>query len=502
VTKPRILVPEFVLETPDSEPRAAAVGVDGGRIWAIDSVSELQAQRPDAELLTLPGTLLMAGFVNAHQHGRGLSQIQLGYTDDFLESWIAGRRARGVLDAYSVTKLAAARMAAAGVVTAVHANYSYGSGDYEGEVRAQIRAYREVGIRVTMCVGAMDRGQIVYPPHQACFCAGLPKDLQDWLATPGKPAYAADGPSTVELMWRLRADFAGDDGVKLFYGPAGPQWISDELWRLLAEDADANGLGLHFHALESPAQRDAARELYPEGTFERLRRLGAMTERSVIAHGVWLEEDDIRILAETGATVVRNPGSNLRLRNGIAPLAELLAAGVRVAIGTDNAPVNDDEDILGELRVADQLARIPAWDGLPPPSDVQLLQMLTVNGAFAAGFGGSSGTIEPGMAADMVAVGLDRLRDPWLDPDMSLKRAVLARASDRDVRMTMVGGKVVFMDGAYPGLDIAEIKQAASRAASVARLPADPGNVARTRLLRAELARHYRRPFAAEEVKS
>jgi cytosine/adenosine deaminase-related metal-dependent hydrolase len=499
--KPRILVPEYVLESPESAPRAAAVGVEAGRIWAVDALAALQAQRPDAELVALPGTLLMAGFVNAHQHGRGLSQIQLGYADDFLESWIAGRRARGVLDAYAITRLAAARMAAAGVVTAVHANYSYGSGDYEDEVRAQIRAYREVGIRVTMCVGAMDRGQVVYPPHQACFCAGLPKDLQDWLATPGKPAYAADGPSTVDLMRRLRADFADDDGVQLFYGPAGPQWISDEMWRLLADDANANGLGLHFHALESPAQRDAARELYPEGTFEHLRRLGAMTERSVVAHGVWLEEDDIRILAETGATVVRNPGSNLRLRNGIAPLAELLAAGVRVAIGTDNAPVNDDEDILGELRVADQLARIPAWDELPPPSDVQLLEMLTVNGAFAAGFGGKSGTVEPGMAADLVAVGLDRLRDPWLDPDMPLKRAVLARASDRDVRMTMVGGRIVFQDGVYPGLDIDEVKQAAAHAAGAARLPADPANVERTKRFRLELARHYRRPFAAEEVK-
>ena len=212
----------------------------------------LRAELPQAHVKWLPGTLLMAGFVNAHQHGRGISQIQLGYSDDFLEPWIAGRRARGLLDAYAITRLAAARMAAAGVTTAIHANYSYGTGDYETEVREQIRAYREVGIRVAMCVGAMDRGQIVYPPLEACFCAGLPGDLKQWLATPGRPAYAADGPATVALMRRLQADFTDDQGVRFFYGPAGPQWVSDSLWRLLAEDAAEYGLGLHFHGLNRP----------------------------------------------------------------------------------------------------------------------------------------------------------------------------------------------------------------------------------------------------------
>ncbi len=497
-----ILNPELVLERPESEPRQAAVAIDGGRIRAVDDLSSVVARYPGATVKNLPGTLLMAGFVNAHQHGRGLSQIQLGYVDDFLEPWIAGRRARGILDAYAVTRLAAARMAAAGVVTAIHANYSYGSGDYEAEVRAQIRAYREVGIRVAMCVGAMDQGQLVYPPHEACFCAGLPDDLRDWLSTPGKPAYAADGPSTVALMARLRADYADDEGVRLFYGPAGPQWVSDGLWRLLSEDAALNGLGLHFHGLESPAQRDANRELYPEGTFAHLRGLGAMNERTVIAHGVWLEEADIRIIAETGATVVRNPGCNLRMRNGIAPLAAMLAAGVRVAIGTDNAPVDDDENILGELRLADQLARVPAWDGPPPPTAGQLLAMLTVNGAHAAGYAGMAGTVETGMAADLVAIGLDRVRDPWLDPDMPLTTAVLARASDRDVRMTMIGGRVVFEAGSYPGIDIDEVKHAASRAAAAARLPANPGNIGRTKRFRSELARHYKTRFSAEGAES
>src|ERR1700731_1966048 len=99
--------------------------------------------------------------------GRGLSQIQLGQHDSFLETWIASRRSRGPLDPYAMAKLSAIQMIANGVTAAVHANFSFGTGDYERELRDQCRAYDEAGIRVTMCVGAMDRGDLVYPPHEA-----------------------------------------------------------------------------------------------------------------------------------------------------------------------------------------------------------------------------------------------------------------------------------------------------------------------------------------------
>src|SRR5690606_25796288 len=107
---------------------------------------------------------------------------------------------------------------------------------------------------------------------------------------------------------------------------------------------------------ESPAQRLAARELYPGGVFQHLESLGAMTQRTVVAHGVWAEERDMDVLARTGATVVRNPGCNLRMRNGIAPMALYLHKGVRLAIGTDNCSLDDDEDLLAELRLAGVLA--------------------------------------------------------------------------------------------------------------------------------------------------
>src|ERR1700726_768546 len=136
-----ILVPEAILPRADSASLRVgiAIAVEDSRIAAIDTPEQLRLRWPAGIVLDLPGCVVMPGLVNAHQHGRGLSQIQLGYHDTFLESWIASRRARGALDAYAVTRLAAARMVANGVTTAVHANYSYGTGDYEQEFRDQCR---------------------------------------------------------------------------------------------------------------------------------------------------------------------------------------------------------------------------------------------------------------------------------------------------------------------------------------------------------------------------
>jgi 5-methylthioadenosine/S-adenosylhomocysteine deaminase len=488
----QIILGELTLASAAAEPQAGiAIAVSGGRIVEIGAEIEVVGRHGGARIERLANCMVMPGLVNAHQHGRGVSQIQLGYSDDFLELWIASRRGRGVLDPYPITKLAAANMLANGVTTAIHANYSYGSGDYEAEVRAQLRAYDEAGIRVTMCVGAMDRGAVVYPPYEACFLAGLPQPLKEWLSGPGAIPYAGDAMSTMALMDRLLADYGGHPRIKLCYGPAGPQWVSDELLQSLARDAERRDLGLHLHLLESPAQAMAVAELYPDGVLRHLERLGALNHRTVLAHAVWVTDEDIEFIARAGATVVRNAGCNLRLRNGIAPLEKYLAHGVRVAIGTDNAALIDDEDLLRELRLAALLAREPNWNAKPPPPTRELLDMATVNGAAAARIGAEVGTLERGKKADLIAIDLDRVRKPYLDPDMPLAQAALARACGADVRLTMVEGRIVYRDGTFAAFDKHELDKQAATAAVAARSPAKPESRGHTHAMRRHLCSHY-----------
>lgn len=472
----------------------AAVAVDGGRILAVSRADDVQAQYPEAELIDLGAALLMPGLVNAHQHGRGLSQLQIGYRDMPLEPWLLQRRGRGVFDPYPLARLTAANMLANGVTTALQANFAFGSGDYAQELRAQLRGYEDAGLRVTMSVGAMDRGFVVYPPHEACFMAGLPPDLQDWLGASSARLYAGDGAATVALMRRLRSEYAEHPRIRFCYGPAGPQWVSDDLWREIARDARAHDLGINMHALESPTQRRIAEEIFPDGVLAHLDALGAVTERTVVAHGVWPSDADIEVLARRGATVVTNPGCNLRLSSGIAPIARYLAGDVRLAIGTDNHGLQDDEDLLAELRLAGCLARTPDGAAPFPPGVNQLLAMATVNGAVAAQWGGEIGRIAPGLRADLAAFSLARVREPFLDADMPLLDAFLGRAQGRDVVLTMVEGEVLYRDGAFSDPELYAAAEAA--AAATARSACGPlGSVDRTRAGRLldHVCDHYRR---------
>ena len=190
--------------------------LDGPHLVA-DLVVALQGERvhwvasrgacpSDAPVRLLPGCVLTPGLVNAHQHGRGVSQRLLGLQDDALEPWIARRRGRASPDVGAITAIAADEMLRHGVAACVHANYAHG-GDYAAQTRAALAAYAAAGIDVTFCVGAQDRGGVLYPPEDpAAFLAALPRASRALLEDQPTP-YAGDAAATIALMDRLAADW-------------------------------------------------------------------------------------------------------------------------------------------------------------------------------------------------------------------------------------------------------------------------------------------------------
>ena len=413
-----------------------AVAIEGDRITDIGLAADLAARHRTAVRECLPDAILIPGFVNAHQHGRGLSQIQLGYPDDQLEPWIARRRGRGAPDAYALTRLAAEEMLANGVTATLHANYSYASGDYEAELRASIRAYTETGLRATVCVGYADRGGLVYPPSDdVAFRAALSTGAQTLLASAHAAWLSLEG--TLDLMARLCEEFDGHPTITLAYGPAGPQWVSDAAWRAMAEDAAHRDLGLHFHLLESPAQAACAKILYPEGVVTRLQSLGIFETRASAAHFAQAKESDIADAARMGLVIVTNPGSNMRLGNGPPGIARWKDAGLSVALGTDNCALHDNEDYLSELRLGGQLAR---GNAASDKFDAASTLLMGTDAGARAMFITDSGRLAPSMKADITAIDLSRLRGTYLDDDVNLLDAVIARGLGSDVLMTMVDG--------------------------------------------------------------
>jgi cytosine/adenosine deaminase-related metal-dependent hydrolase len=167
-----------------------------------------------------------------------------------------------------------------------------------------------------------------------------------------------------------------------------------------------------------------------------------------LGHGVWLTEADIELIAATGTMVCHNASSNFRLRSGVAPVNHYLARGVRVALGLDEAGINDDRDMLQEMRLVLRIHRVPGMDDVVPTSP-QVLQMATENGAHTTGFADTIGTIAPGKSADLVVLNWQQIAYPYLEPSTSIVDAVVHRAKTSGVDTVLVAGEPVLRAGQF-----------------------------------------------------
>jgi cytosine/adenosine deaminase-related metal-dependent hydrolase len=179
--------------------------------------------------------------------------------------------------------------------------------------------------------------------------------------------------------------------------------------------------------------------------------------------------------------ICHNASSNLRLRSGIAPLNHWLARGVTVALGLDEAGINDDRDMLQEMRLVLRLHRVPGMDDtVPTPSEV--FRMATEHGAATTPFAGRIGTLEPGKAADLVLLDWRHLAHPYLDLDTPVLDAVVHRGRATGVAAVIVGGEVILRDGRFTRVDkTARLEELAA----ALRLPLRPDEERRRRLARA-----------------
>jgi 5-methylthioadenosine/S-adenosylhomocysteine deaminase len=431
--------------------------VDGPVITAVGKAAELRRDHAPARELGGNDRVVLPGLVSAHQHGGGASSVQLGCPDQPFERWIIQMLGVPPLDPYLDMLYHAARLIENGITTTIHSHYTRDPFRYHDEVEGHLRAWEESGMRVAFAPCFLDNNQFVYESNTA-FLASLPAGLA---AEAARLLDLGTGIGRyLDLVADLRKRFNGSDRARLLLGPAAPQWCTRAaLERMAADGSPAQGV--HTHLLESPAQRHYLDTWLGGSVVDWLDQLGFLGPAASFAHGVWLRPAEMELLAERGATVVHNPGSNLRVRNGIAPIKELRQAGVPVALGTDEMTLNDDDDLLAEARLAGILAGLTGAD--LPPAD--LLNMAAQRGAAAAGFGELTGVLAPGMRADVVLVDAARLDEPAVTGDVSLLQLLLARGLGSDVRTVLIDGEVVLDERVHTRIDrealVAELRAVA-----------------------------------------
>ncbi len=400
----RALLPEGVRET--------SVCVSGGEIFA---VGEVPADFRADTVVEGKGKLLIPGLVNAHTHVymtmfRGCAD-DLSFTDwlfghiDPLESKMTRE------DCYWATLLGYLEMISTGTTACL---------DMYVFTETALRAAEESGFRTALSRGLT--GGAGDPEGGKRRIREALEEMEDWKGS--------------------------TDRIRFFLGPHAPYTCDPDYLREIADLAEERKLPLHLHLSESVSEQEGIREKYGCTPAEYFDRAGILRPGTVAAHCVYVNESDMRLLAERGVTAVTNPASNLKLGNGAAPVPDLLRAGVNVALGTDGAASNNALNLFRELNLVTLLHKGLRGDPTELPAS-QGLRMATENGARALGWE-KLGRIEAGWTADLAVLDLDRVNlRPWNDILSSLAYA----SNGSEVESVMVEGKFLMKDREFLTID-------------------------------------------------
>ena len=437
---------------PDGIVKDGAVYVSGKDIVEVGRYKDLKKQYATAKVIGSTRFWVMPGFVNAHQHGKGLTNFQLGGVDEPFELSRIKGSPQAKAPPYIDTLYAALRMIESGITTSFHYNASRGTNFYEADVSERLRAYNDAGLRVSFGLDIRNRNHVVYGDRE--FLAMLPEELREKARERTTQSRTADPENYFRVAQQLddKLKQAPDGRLKLFLAPAGPQWCSEDLLQSIRQFADGRGLGIQIHVLETKYQRAYFLRTYGKSAVEWLDELGFLSPQVTLAHGVWLSAQDIALVAQRGCAVVHNPSSNLRLKSGIAPLTLFHGAGIPLAMGLDSSALNDDMDMLQEMRLCANLQRTPGVNAPTVPLK-DILAAATTNGSKILGWGNRCGTLEPGKDADLILINSERLRESYLAPQQSPIDTLIYRGRASDVDTVMIGGEILYRGKKHRKLD-------------------------------------------------
>ena len=424
--------------------RDVRIAIDGARIGAVTATAKRMTHD-----LGGPGTLALPALCNAHDHGRGLRPSAYGVADDAVELWVPGTYTLPPLDPYLVAGVALGRMAESGVGAVMHCHLFRPPERLIDEAAAVARAAHEIGIRVAFAAPLRDRHRLGYGDDDAILGCMDPACRPAVAAQFQRPLPTPK--DQLAVIGEIARRFAGD----LFhvqYGPIGVEWCSDPLLEAVAGESARTGLRVHMHLLESKTQREWADHAYPGGIVRHLDRVGLLSPRLAVAHGVWLRPDECALLAKRGVSVSVNATSNLRLRSGVAPLAEMRRAQLGVGIGMDSLSLDDDDDMLRELRLA---WRVHRGFGLEEVFDeAALFDAALARGPAIVTGHDDFGRIEVGAPADLLLLDYAAMTADAIDEVCDETDMVLARATQEHVRALVVAGRAVVAEGRLTGFDL------------------------------------------------
>ena len=345
-----------------------------------------------------------------------MGTLALGIPDNFLELWLGQLAHLPSIPPYLAALYSGLQLLGSGVTAVAHSHNPGSWSQLPDEIPESLRGYAEAGIRVAMHPPIVDQNQLVYA-ERALFHDMLPPDLRRGAGEANPIDFSAD--DYFALLDDLYDNFHDSERHRAHIqaSPAGGQWCSDELIMRACEWARGRRSRVQMHMLETRYQRIYAYKTWGKSFIRHLEEIGALGEWLTLAHMVWVEDDDIALLAERGVGVAHNISSNLRLRSGIAPIAMMAAGGVAVGIGLDGQTLDDDQDFLREMRLAWTVGN---QSGMAAADlDAESVWRMGTEVAADISFGAEAplGELAVGGLADLVLLDLGAIKGQWAPAD-------------------------------------------------------------------------------------
>lgn len=404
-----------------------AIAIEGDRIAFVGKKTEVEQKYKAERVIDTSKKVIFPGFVNAHTH---MFQVLLRNlaVDMVLLDWLK-RSIWPMLfsmdekDVYVSSLLGCIENIRSGVTCIVDNHYG---GKYYDEV---VKAMIGTGVR-----GCVPRGG-----YEVNAMEGLLEDRGRIL-------------SDTE---RLIRQWHGSANGRIMIGiaPMHPCFASKEFLIKAKELSDKYGVVYHTHTGESKKDQELNLTYHGKTDVELLDELGVLCPRYHAVHAVWISKKEIGMLAKAGAHVIHNPVSNMYLGSGVAPVPEMLAAGVNIALGTDGPASNNNQDLIQSMKFAACLHKVNKLD----PAIIsakKVLEMATINGARALGLEHEIGSIEVGKKADITIVDMEK---PHIAPVHDPIASLVYCANCNDVDTVIIDGRVVMEGGEIKTVDEHEI---------------------------------------------
>ncbi|PKN36950.1 MAG: S-adenosylhomocysteine deaminase [Deltaproteobacteria bacterium HGW-Deltaproteobacteria-2] len=403
----------------------AAIAINAGNIIAVGHTEQITKQYQAKKTITANDSLIMPGFVNCHTHAamtcfRGIADdLELM---DWLNNYIFPAEAKNVNKelAYWGSLLAAAEMIKSGTTTFCDMYI------FEDETA---RAAKEAGMRCLV-------GEVLFDFPSPNFKT------------------TAEGIAYTKM---LIEKWKGDPLVNIIIEPHALYTCSNPLLTEVKRLAEDYHLPIGLHLLENAAEKKQLEEKFGKGAVSFLKDIGYLDEQLIAFHCVCFKDEDIKLFADHGCKVVHNPASNMKLASGVAPVPEMLNAGVMVGLGTDGCASNNNLDMIKEMSTAAKLHKVARLD--PTVMDAQtVVRMATIEGAKALSMDKITGSLEAGKKADIIVIGLNK---PHLTPIYSEYSHLVYAMSGADVDTVIINGKVVMENRKFLTINEAEVMQKA-----------------------------------------